>query len=203
MLKRPFDFLAALVGLIVLAIPLMVIGCVVLIDSGRPVLFRQTRVGLNGKLFQILKFRTMITGAESSGRLSVSRDSRVTRVGRALRRFKVDELPQLLNVLKGDMSLVGPRPEVPEFASIYPEQTEVWSVRPGITDPTSIELYDEGEALAVVDDPHAYYIDVLLPEKTKRYLEYVRSRTLRGDIAIIFKTLARVANERSGRQSNG
>jgi lipopolysaccharide/colanic/teichoic acid biosynthesis glycosyltransferase len=140
----------------------------------------------------VLKFRSMALGAEALGRLSVGADSRVTRVGGFLRRYKIDELPQLINVLAGDMSLVGPRPEVPEYASVYPEQAEVWSIRPGITDPASIQFRNEAEILGSVADPGAYYRDVILPEKTRLYLQYVRSRSFLGDLGIIFATLWKV-----------
>ncbi len=197
MSKRAFDFLASLVGLALLAIPLGAVALAIIIDDGRPVLFRQTRVGLNGREFSLLKFRTMVVNAEADGRLSVGKDRRITGVGRALRRYKLDELPQLLNVLLGEMSLVGPRPEVPEYAHVYPEQERVWSVRPGITDPTSIELYDESEILARVDDAERYYVDVLLPQKTRRYLAYIDSHSFLGDIGIILRTFGRVLHERT------
>lgn len=193
--KRVFDATVSAVGLMVLAVPLMVIALAVWIDSGRPVLFRQTRIGKDGKPFTMLKYRTMLTDAESAGRLSIGSDPRVTRIGHVLRKYKLDELPQLLNVLRGDMSLVGPRPEVPEFAFVYPEQSEVWTVRPGITDPTAVHFYNESRLLARADDPAAYYRDVLLPEKTRGYVDYVRSRTFWSDLGVIFQTLLRVVRE--------
>ena len=193
--KRALDTVASAVGLILLALPLSLIALAVLLDSGPPVLFRQTRIGLNGKPFTMLKFRTMIADAESTGRLSVGADPRVTRTGRILRQYKLDELPQLVNVLKGDMSLVGPRPEVPEFAFVYPEQAEVWSVRPGITDPTAVQFYNESTLLAKAENPTTYYREVLLPEKTRRYVDYVRGRTFCSDVRIIFQTLLRMLRE--------
>jgi len=196
LLKRAFDAAASFVGLLVLAAPLALIALAVWFDSGRPVLFRQTRIGRQGKPFTMLKFRTMVRNAESAGRLSVGEDSRVTRVGRILRRYKLDEFPQLVNVLRGDMSLVGPRPEVPEYAFIYPEQSRVWSVRPGITDPTSLDLYDEDALLGRAEDPADFYVRELLPQKTNRYLEYVESRTFLGDIGIILRTLLRAVSSR-------
>lgn len=193
--KRALDTVASAVGLLLLALPLSLIALAVLLDSGPPVLFRQTRIGLNGKPFTMLKFRTMIADAESTGRLSVGADPRVTRTGRILRQYKLDELPQLVNVLKGDMSLVGPRPEVPEFAFVYPEQAEVWSVRPGITDPTAVHFYNESTLLAKAEHPTTYYREVLLPEKTRRYVDYVRGRTFCSDVRIIFQTLLRMLRE--------
>lgn len=188
--------MASFLGLLILAVPLGLIALAVWLDSGRPVLFRQTRIGRDGKPFTMLKFRTMVRNAESAGRLSVGNDSRITRVGATLRRYKLDEFPQLINVLRGEMSLVGPRPEVPEYAFVYPEQSQVWSVRPGITDPTAIELYDEDALLGSAEDPAELYVRELLPRKTKRYLEYVESRTLIGDIGIIMRTLVRAATSR-------
>ncbi len=197
MAKRALDLVASLFGLAILAIPLGVVAAAILMDGGRPVFFRQTRVGLNGRPFLLLKFRTMVVDAEAAGKLSVGDDSRITRVGRVLRRYKLDELPQFVNVLKGEMSLVGPRPEVPEYAHVYPEQARVWSVRPGITDPTSIDLYDESEILAEAANPERYYVDVLLPRKTRQYLDYVDSRSFLGDIGIIVRTVGRVLHERT------
>jgi len=195
LLKRAFDIAASFLGLLLLAVPLGVVALAVLADSGIPVLFRQTRIGMHGVPFTVLKFRTMTTDAESSGKLSVGADPRVTRVGHTLRKYKLDELPQLVNVLKGDMSLVGPRPEVPEFAFVYPEQAEVWSVRPGITDPTAVHFYNESTLLAKVENPTTYYREVLLPEKTRRYVDYVRGRTFCSDVRIIFQTLLRMLRE--------
>jgi lipopolysaccharide/colanic/teichoic acid biosynthesis glycosyltransferase len=190
--KRLFDAVASAVGLAVLAVPMALLGMAVVLDSGKPALFRQTRIGRHGVPFMMLKFRTMAEGAEAAGRLSVGRDPRITRVGRILRKYKLDELPQLVNVLRGDMSIVGPRPEVPEYAHVYPAQDEVWSVRPGITDPTAILLFDEARVLANAVDAESYYVEVLLPKKTQRYLEYVRSRTFSGDLKLIISTLGRI-----------
>lgn len=201
--KRGLDIVASFLGLLVLSLPLTAVALWVYLDSGRPVLFRQTRIGRGGRPFSIIKFRTMVPGSESVGRLSVGDDPRITASGRVLRRYKLDELPQLLNVLMGDMSLVGPRPEVPEYAFVYPEQYRVWSVRPGITDPASIELYDEAGLLEGALDPERYYIETLLPKKTRLYLEYVESRSFCGDIQLILGTLARVVTESIGRQSRG
>lgn len=199
MLKRAFDVVVSAVGLVLLAVPLALIALAVWADSGRPVLFRQTRIGRAGRPFTMLKYRTMITGAESAGKLSVGPDPRVTRIGRVLRRYKLDELPQLVNVLRGDMSFVGPRPEVPEFAFVYPEQAEVWSVRPGITDPTAVHFYDESSLLAQAEDPESYYREVLLLEKTQRYVDYVHKRNFWSDLGVIFETLSRVVRGSGGR----
>jgi lipopolysaccharide/colanic/teichoic acid biosynthesis glycosyltransferase len=197
MAKRLFDIAVSALGLVVLAIPLALIAVAVKCDSAGPVFFRQTRIGRGGVPFEILKFRSMRSRTaeemESEISITVGEDPRVTRLGRYLRRWKLDELPQLINVLVGDMSVVGPRPEVPEYAHVYPEQERVWSVRPGITDPTSIEFRDEASLLGGVEDPDAYYRDVILRQKTDAYLRYIDRATLRYDVAVIFETLRKLA----------
>lgn len=194
MLKRTFDVLLSTVGLIFLA-PLF-IACAVWIklDSKGEIFFRQVRVGRDGKEFRIYKFRTMRSNSEGQGRLTVGDDLRISRAGKVLRKYKIDELPQLIDVLIGNMSLVGPRPEVPEFIACYPPDArqKILSVRPGITDLASIELVDENEVLAKFEDPKQAYIDVILPQKQKFYVEYVNRNDLFMDIKIILKTLIRI-----------
>lgn len=194
MLKRTFDVLLSTVGLIFLA-PLF-IACAVWIklDSKGEIFFRQVRVGRYGKEFRIYKFRTMRSNSEGQGRLTVGDDLRISRAGKVLRKYKIDELPQLIDVLIGNMSLVGPRPEVPEFIACYPPDArqKILSVRPGITDLASIELVDENEVLAKFEDPKQAYIDVILPQKQKFYVEYVNRNDLFMDIKIILKTLIRI-----------
>lgn len=189
MTKRMFDIVISALGLLVLAIPMLIIGMLVRLDSPGPALFRQERVGRGGSRFDILKFRTMRVSDDEGLKLTASGDARVTRLGAVLRSTKIDELPQLINVLAGDMSLVGPRPEVPEYAFLLPEQHEVWNVRPGITDPTAVALRDESALLAGAEDPDEYYRTVLLPEKTAAYVEYARTATLRSDVEVILRTL--------------
>jgi lipopolysaccharide/colanic/teichoic acid biosynthesis glycosyltransferase len=158
------------------------------------VFFRQTRVGLNGQAFEIHKFRTMRVNAELDGKLTVGADHRVTSAGIFLRKYKLDELPQLLDVLIGKMSLVGPRPEVQEFIDVYPENVRdrILSVKPGITDLASIEMVDENEILAQYNDARQAYIDLILPTKQKHYLEYVDSQSFWLDLKIIFITIYKV-----------
>ena len=195
--KRVFDFVAALAGLMVLA-PLLafVALAIVVVDPG-PVFFRQTRVGRGFKLFRLFKFRTMRSGS-GGPEITTDGDSRITPIGRLLRRTKLDELPQLLNVLAGDMSLVGPRPEVPKYVELFHKDYElVLSVRPGITDYAAIEYRDEESVLKRFADPEKGYKDVVLPEKIvlyRRYLEEIGPWT---DLKIIFKTLAKIAGPRS------
>ena len=194
MIKRLFDFFGSLCGLIVLVPFLLLIALCIKLDSKGPVFFRQFRVGLNGNLFRIHKFRTMMVDSETSGSLTVGNDTRITKSGRFLRKSKLDELPQLLDVFLGKMSLVGPRPEVKEFIDEYPEKVrkEVLSVRPGITDLASIEMIDENEIIARYDNPRQAYIEIILPIKQKYYVDYVQSQSLWLDIKIIFMTFKKI-----------
>ena len=191
MSKRIFDWLACSLGLLVLSPVLMGLALLIKLDSPGPVFFRQERVGLCGRVFRIHKFRTMVTDAERLGlQITVGTDARVTRVGQWLRKYKLDELPQLLDVWLGHMSLVGPRPEVPRYVACYPADVRevVLSVRPGITDRASIEFKDENEILGRSTDPHLAYVNEVLPIKLCYYVEYVNKRSFWGDISLIFKT---------------
>ena len=194
MFKRSFDIVCSALG-IVLLFPLFVIISVwIKLDSKGPVFFRQVRVGRYGIPFRIHKFRTMYVNAELAGRLTVGRDDRITRSGHLLRRTKFDELPQLIDVLIGKMSLVGPRPEVPEFIDCYPEDVrkKVLSVRPGITDRASVEMIDENNILSAYSDPRNAYIKYILPQKQSYYLEYVDNQSLVTDIKIIIATISKI-----------
>jgi lipopolysaccharide/colanic/teichoic acid biosynthesis glycosyltransferase len=198
MSKRLLDVIAAAVGLIMLAPLMVVIAIAVRVDSNGPALFRQLRVGRDGRPFEILKFRSMrVPGLRDPARphITISGDARVTHVGAILRRTKLDELPQLINVLMGDMSLVGPRPEVPRYVSMYPTavRLEILSVRPGITDEAAIAFRDESEILGRSDDPERTYVEEILPQKIDCYLRYVRTRSFFGDLGILLRTLWRVA----------
>jgi lipopolysaccharide/colanic/teichoic acid biosynthesis glycosyltransferase len=184
------DFVLALIGLIVLAPVLLVVAVLIVREDGRPVFFNQRRVGRYGKDFTMHKFRTMtnVKGKEE-GAFDAGDRSRVTRIGRFLRKTKLDELPQLLNVLKGDMALVGPRPEVRKWVAVYPEEwARVHLVRPGITDPASILFRDEEELLAAAEDPDVLYRDKILPRKLFLYGEYVDKHTFWGDLLVIWRT---------------
>lgn len=193
MMKRAFDVGVAGGALLLLWPVMLVIAVAVLLDSGMPVLFRQDRVGRCGEVFRIRKFRTLRTGA-GGPLVSPAGDLRVTRVGALLRRTKLDELPQLIDVVEGRMSLVGPRPEVPAYVALWPEglRDVILSVRPGITDPASVAYRNEAEVLASTDDPERYYIDVLLPQKARMYADYVRTRSLAGDVRILVDTVLAV-----------
>lgn len=192
MQKRFFDWCSSSLGLVLLAPMLLVLAVWIKLDSPGPVFFRQERVGKGGKLFRIHKFRTMVTDAERCGlQITVGADARVTRMGQWLRKYKLDELPQLLDVWLGHMSLVGPRPEVPRYVAFYPDTVRdlVLSVRPGITDQASIEFKDENEILGRAADPNKAYIEEVLPIKLGFYVDYVKGRSLMGDIRLILRTI--------------
>jgi len=192
MFKRVFDFISALIGAFLLSPFLLLISLWIKFDSVGPILFIQKRVGLNGKTIKVYKFRTMVTDAESKGlKITVGKDPRITSSGHFLRRYKLDELAQLFNVLDGTMSLVGPRPEVQEYIDMYPEsiRKKVLSVRPGITDFASIEFKDENQLLDNSLDPHKTYIEEILPVKQKYYLKYIKEQSFMVDIKLILKTI--------------
>ena len=192
LLKRPFDIVCAATGIVALSPLLLLCAIAVRLSSSGPILFRQERVGREGKRFHILKFRTMRsprTGQEMQ--ITIGRDPRITAVGAFLRQWKLDELPQLWNVLSGEMSVVGPRPEVPRYVAVYPPQVRdvVLGVRPGITDPCSIHLRHESDILARADDPERFYVETLLPEKLRISGDYARNQSMGSDIAIIARTI--------------
>lgn len=191
LIKRVFDFLAALFGIVVISPILIIVSIAIKLDSPGNIMFLQKRVGKNEKEFYIYKFRTMVTNAEKLGKqITVGNDSRITKVGAFLRKYKIDELPQLFNVLIGDMSLVGPRPEVPKYVALYSdEQKKVLSVRPGITDLASLRYSDENEILGKVDNPEEYYINVIMKDKLNLNLEYIEKSNLFFDISLIIKTI--------------
>ena len=194
-MKRFFDFISSFLGLIILSPIIILIMLWIKRDSDGPVFFLQQRVGLNGKLFNIFKFRTMIPDAEKKGlKVTVGTDPRITKSGHFLRKTKLDELPQLLNVFLGQMSIVGPRPEVPEFMNEYSTdiRSKILSVRPGITDLASIEFTNEAEILAGSLDPKQKYIDDVMPIKAKFYMDYVDNNNFISDFKIILLTLKKI-----------
>lgn len=193
MSKRLFDLVASVLALLILAPVFLAIALAIKRDSRGPVMFRQDRVGLRGRVFRIHKFRTMVADAECRGpQLTAGSDPRITRVGFFLRRHKLDELPQLIDVVRGDMSIVGPRPEVPRYVALYPPEVRdiVLSVRPGITDAASVAYRNEGSQLARASDTEQLYVDVIMPQKLRLCVEYVRTRSLPGDVMIVARTLA-------------
>lgn len=194
MAKRLFDLVFAIVLLAILAPVLLVIGMAVGLGSGGGAFFRQTRIGRGGRPFRLLKFRTMVPGSEAKGQLTVGgRDPRITGIGYLLRKTKLDELPQIWNVLVGEMSIVGPRPEVPRYVDLYTaEQRKVLEVRPGITGMASIDYIDENELLAKAVDPEQAYIHEVMPAKLALDLRYVRERSMALDLRILWITVKRV-----------
>jgi lipopolysaccharide/colanic/teichoic acid biosynthesis glycosyltransferase len=193
--RRALDLAGSLVGLLVASPVLITASVLIRAESAGPALFAQTRVGRGGRPFRIFKLRTMRAAQGAAGSaVTAANDPRITRVGRFLRRTKLDELPQLINVLRGDMSLVGPRPEVPRYVAYYPSDLGalVLSVRPGITDPVSLQFRDEQTLLAAQQDPERYYIEVLLPQKLALSARYVGDRTLASDLGIVASTIATV-----------
>lgn len=192
-MKRLFDVIASGLGLLVLSPLFLVLAIWIKLDSEGPVFYRQVRVGRNNKDFKIFKFRSMRINADKGSLVTIGDDPRITRSGRFIRKMKLDELPQLINVLIGDMSLVGPRPEVRHYVDYWtPQQMSVLAVRPGITDPASIKFRNENELMGKADDPERYYINTIMQEKLNLYLKYVSHHSLLGDIGLIFKTIAAI-----------
>ncbi len=193
-MKRLFDILASGLGLVVLSPLFAVLAVWIKADSRGPVFYRQTRVGRDNKDFRLFKFRSMRPDSDKLGLITVGgHDPRVTRSGYYIRKYKLDELPQLINVFKGDMSLVGPRPEVRKYVDMYtPAQMRVLSVRPGITSLASIRYRNENDILAVADDPDRCYVEKVMPDKLAIDLEYVGRATLWNDIRLIFSTFKEI-----------
>jgi len=196
-MKRFFDILVSGLGLLFFCPLFLIITIWIKLDSQGPVFYRQMRVGKDNKDFRIFKFRSMRVGSDKGSLVTIGgRDPRVTRSGYYIRKFKLDELPQLLNVLVGDMSFVGPRPEVRHYVNYWTvEQMHVLDVRPGITDPASIKFRNENELMGHAKDPEDYYINVIMQEKLKLYLEYVNYHSFLGDIKLIFQTFAVIIKE--------
>ena len=196
-MKRLFDVVASGVGLLLLSPLFLLVAIWIKLDSPGPVFYRQVRVGRYNRDFRIFKFRSMRVGADKGSLVTIGgRDPRVTRSGYFIRKFKIDELPQLINVFIGDMSLVGPRPEVRHYVNYWTkEQLHVLDVRPGITDPASIKFRNENELLDKADDPEKYYIEVIMQEKLRLYLEYVENHSFWYDMKLIFQTFWVIVRE--------
>lgn len=194
--KRIIDIVLSIIGIVVMAIPMIIISIAIKLNSKGPVLFRQERVGKDFKHFKINKFRTMVTDAEKKGmQITVGKDSRITSVGNFLRKSKLDEFPQLFNVLFGEMSFVGPRPEVPKYVKLYDDyQKNVLKVKPGITDLASIEYRDESTVLGQSEDPEKAYIEEVLPTKLELNMKYIKKMSVFYDVYLIMKTLLRIVS---------
>jgi lipopolysaccharide/colanic/teichoic acid biosynthesis glycosyltransferase len=189
-MKRLFDIILSSLGLLILSPIFAIVAIWIKLDSCGPIFYRQVRVGRYNQDFRIYKFRSMRVGSDKGSLVTIGgRDPRITTSGYFIRKFKIDELPQLINVLIGDMSLVGPRPEVRHYVNYWtPEQMHVLDVRPGITDPASIKFRNENELLEKAENPEKYYIEVIMQEKIRLYLEYVNQHNLFYDLKIIFQT---------------
>lgn len=196
-MKRVFDILASGVGVLLLSPLFLLVAVWIKLDSPGPVFYRQVRVGRYNRDFRIFKFRSMRVGSDKGSLVTIGgRDPRVTRSGYFIRKFKIDELPQLINVFIGDMSLVGPRPEVRHYVDYWTkEQLHVLDVRPGITDPASIKFRNENELLEKAEDPEKYYIEVIMQEKLRLYLEYVEKQSFWYDLKLIFQTFWVIVSE--------
>ena len=193
MLKRIFDIISSLFGLILLSPFMIIIAILIKLDSKGPIFFKQVRVTKNGREFKIFKYRTMRVGSDKYSQITVGKDSRITKVGDFLRKYKLDEIPQLINVLIGDMSLVGPRPEVPKYVALYTEeQREILKVRAGITDYASIEFSNENDILANEADPEKAYIEKIMPKKIELNKKYLSEISVMTDIKIILLTIKKI-----------
>ena len=193
MLKRIFDIISSLFGLILLSPFMIIIAILIKLDSKGPIFFKQVRVTKNGREFKIFKYRTMRVGSDKYSQITVGKDSRITKVGDFLRKYKLDEIPQLINVLIGDMSLVGPRPEVPKYVALYTEeQREILKVRAGITDYASIEFSNENDILANEVDPEKAYIEKIMPRKIELNKKYLSEISVMTDIKIILLTIKKI-----------
>jgi len=195
MIKRIFDIVVSVIGLVTLSPFLLLLAMAIIIESKGGVFYLQTRVGRNNKDFKLFKFRSMAIGSDKHGLLTVGNDSRITKVGYYIRKYKLDEFAQLLNVIKGDMSLVGPRPEVRKYVDLYSdEQLRVLDVKPGITDIASLEYFDENTLLGKSDNPEKTYTDEIMPHKLSLNLHYIDNHSIFVDIKLILKTLIKVVN---------
>ena len=193
MLKRIFDIILSLFGLMILFPFMLIIAILIKLDSKGPVFFKQVRVTKNEREFKIFKYRTMRVGSDKYSQITVGKDNRITKVGVFLRKYKLDEIPQLINVLIGDMSLVGPRPEVPKYVTLYTdEQKEILKVRAGITDYASIEFSDENDLLASEEDPEKAYIEKVMPKKIELNKKYITEISILTDIKIILLTIKKI-----------
>ena len=193
MLKRIFDIILSLFGLIILLPFMLIIAILIKFDSKGTVFFKQIRITKGGKEFKIFKYRTMKVGSDKYSQITVGKDERITKIGSFLRKYKLDEIPQLINVLLGDMSLVGPRPEVPKYVALYTdEQKEILKVRAGITDYASIEFSDENDLLASEEDPEKAYIEKVMPKKIELNKKYISEISMLTDIKIILITIKKI-----------
>ena len=195
MLKRVFDIISSLMVLLIIFPLLILISILIKLDSKGQIFYYQKRIGLKGNEFNLYKFRTMKPGSDKKGLLTVGNDSRITRVGSFLRKSKLDEIPQLFNIITGDMSVVGPRPETPNYVELYnEEQRKVLNIKPGLTDYASLEFINENELLAKHDKPEQAYIETIMPQKLRLNLKYIQDKNFLLDLKIIFRTIFKILN---------
>lgn len=197
MLKRLFDIIFSFVGIVLLSPFLVIISLLIILESKGGIFYLQERVGKNNINFKIIKFRTMKPGSDKKGLLTIGdKDNRVTKIGYYLRKYKLDELPQLINILKGDMSFVGPRPEVRKYVDLYNKnQMKVLTVKPGLTDYSSIEYINESEILKMSDNPEKTYIEEVMPKKLELNLFYINNQSFKNDIKIILNTIKKIISK--------
>lgn len=192
-IKRLFDIISSIIVLVLIFPFLLLVTIWILLDSAGGIFYKQTRVGKNGKEFKLLKLRSMRTNSDKSSQITVGDDNRVTRSGKFIRKFKIDEFPQLLNVIAGQMSIVGPRPEVPKYVALYSdEQRKVLDVLPGLTDFATLQFIDEQKILGKADDPEKAYIQEVMPAKLELNLKYIKKANFFLDISLIFKTIFKI-----------
>lgn len=195
MIKRIFDIVSSLCVLTVLSPVLIIISIIITLDSKGGIFYAQERVGMSGRSFRLLKFRTMHPNSDKLQITVGHRDPRITRIGYYLRKFKIDEFPQLINILKGEMSVVGPRPEVPKYVKLYTdEQRKVLTVKPGLTDYASLLYVNESELLEGAENPEKVYVEEIMPHKLSLNLKYIQERSFFNDLSLIFKTIGRILN---------
>ena len=191
--KRFFDITSSVAVLLILSPVLILIALVISIDSKGGAFYKQERIGKNNKPFKLLKFRSMRRSSDRGSKITIGKDPRITKIGAFIRQYKIDELPQLINIVKGDMSVVGPRPEVKQYVNLYSdEQLKVLAVKPGLTDFASIAYFNEQELLGKAEDPHEMYVETIMPQKLKLNLEYIEKKNFKTDLLIIVRTIGRI-----------
>ena len=191
--KRFFDITSSVAVLLILSPVLILIALVISIDSKGGAFYKQERIGKNNKPFKLLKFMSMRRSSDRGSKITIGKDPRITKIGAFIRQYKIDELPQLINIVKGDMSVVGPRPEVKQYVNLYSdEQLKVLSVKPGLTDFASIAYFNEQELLGKAEDPHEMYVETIMPQKLKLNLEYIEKKNFKTDLLIIVRTISRI-----------
>ena len=191
--KRFFDITSSVAVLLILSPVLILIALVISIDSKGGAFYKQERIGKNNKPFKLLKFRSMRRSSDRGSKITIGKDPRITKIGAFIRQYKIDELPQLINIVKGDMSVVGPRPEVKQYVNLYSdEQLKVLAVKPGLTDFASIAYFNEQELLGKAEDPHEMYVETIMPQKLKLNLEYIEKKNFKTDLLIIVRTISRI-----------